>query len=330
MRKKITFTLISTFSFLLSFAQLKTEIDYVKENTYYFEITKSNIIGEGADILKKSIGESQFFILGEQHFSSKVSEFTNAIIPILAKENYKYFVAEIGSNSANIISDIIKKDTSLYEFNSKTYNLVGEIPVPFFDGKEDEVFLKKALNSGFELWGIDQEYLTSQVFLIDEIYKLSKNKTELYDFYNQAKNLIIIETKKYWDKYTNYKLFTELSNSPIVSQFFNKTESTNIEVQNIISGLKDSWEIYRLRGVNNLYASTHIRVDMLKNNFIDYYSKALKIDTLPKAIVKIGGVHAAKGKSTDNIYDIGNFLMELANFNKQKSTSILVFPSAGL
>jgi hypothetical protein len=52
MTKKITFTLISTFSFLLSFAQLKTEIDYVKENTYYFEINKSNIIGGGADILK--------------------------------------------------------------------------------------------------------------------------------------------------------------------------------------------------------------------------------------------------------------------------------------
>ena len=76
MTKKITFTLISTFSFLLSFAQLNTEIDYVKENTYYFEINKSNIVGEGADILRKSIEESQFFVLGEEHFSAKVSEFT--------------------------------------------------------------------------------------------------------------------------------------------------------------------------------------------------------------------------------------------------------------
>ena len=325
MREKIIFTVISTFLTLLSFAQ--SELDCVKENTYYFEINKLNIVGEGADVLKKSIEESQFFVLGEEHFSAKVSEFTNAIIPILANENYKYFVAEIGSNSANIISDIIKNDASLYEFNSKTYNLVGEVPVPFFDGKEDEVFLKNALDRGFELWGIDQEYLTSQVFLIDEIYKLSNNKTELYHSYHSAKDFIIEETKKYWDKFTNYKLFTKLLDSPIVWQFFKKTESTNSKVQKIISDLKNSWEVYRLREVKNFYSSAHKRINMLKNNFIDYYSKTLKVDTLPKAIIKIGGVHAAKGRSTDNIFDIGNFLMELANLNGQKSTSILVFPS---
>lgn len=327
--KKI-FALISIWSTLSCFAQTESRIDYVKENTYYFEINKSNIEGEGANILQNSIKESQFFILGEEHFSAKVSEFTSAIIPILAKENYKYFVAEIGPNSATKISDIIKENKSLYEFNSKTYNLVGEVPVPFFDGKEDEAFLKSALDKGFELWGIDQEYLTSHVFLIDEIYKLSKNKTELYDFYHQAKDFIIIETKKYWDKYTNCKLFTELSNSSIVNHFFQNTEPTNSKVQKIISDLKDSWEVYRLIEINNIYSSYHKRVNMLKNNFIDYYSQAVKTDTLPKAIVKIGGVHASKGKSLHNIFDIENFTMELANFNRKKSTSVLIFPSAYL
>ncbi len=187
MTKKITFTLISAFSILLSFAQSKTELNYIKGNTYYFEIEESNVVGKGADILNESIGKSQFFILGEEHFSAKVSEFTNAIIPILAKENYKYFVAEIGPNSANIISNVIKENKSLYEFNSQTNDLVGEVPVPFFDGKEDEVFLKNALNRGFELWGIDQEYLTSQIFLIDEIYNLSENKSKLYTSYKKTK-----------------------------------------------------------------------------------------------------------------------------------------------
>ena len=69
---------------------------------------------------------------------------------------------------------------------------------------------------------------------------------------------------------------------------------------------------------------------MLKSNFIDYYSQAVKTDTLPKAIVKIGGLHASKGKSLQNMFDIGNFTMELANFNRKKSTSVLIFPSAYL
>ena len=86
MNKKITLTVISLFSFLLSFTQSNNEVDYIKDNTYFFEINKSNIEGKGGYVLKKSIEESQFFILGEEHFSAKVSEFTNAIIPILSKE----------------------------------------------------------------------------------------------------------------------------------------------------------------------------------------------------------------------------------------------------
>ena len=326
--KKI-FTLISTFSIVFCLAQTESRIDYVKENTYYFEINKSNIKGEGANILQNSIKESQFFILGEEHFFAKVSEFTSAIIPILAKENYKYFVAEIGPNSASKISNIIKENKSLYEFNSQVNDLVGEVPVPFFDGKEDEDFLKSALDKGFELWGIDQEYLTSQIFLIDEIYNLSKNKSGLYTSYKKAKNYLIEETKKGIEN-NKYKLLTELSNSSIVNKFFNNTESTNRRIQKIISDLKDSWEVYRLREINDIYSSYHKRVNMLKSNFIDYYSQAVKTDTLPKAIVKIGGLHASKGKSLQNMFDIGNFTMELANFNRKKSTSVLIFPSAYL
>jgi hypothetical protein len=329
MTKKITFTLISTFSFLLSFAQLKTEIDYVKEQTYYFDINKSNIEGKGAYILKKSIEESQFFILGEEHFSAKVSEFTNAIIPILSERNYKYFVAEIGPNSAAKIADILKANESLFEFNSKVNDLVGEVPIPFFDGKEDETFLKNAVDKGFEIWGIDQEYLTSQIFLIDEIYNLSNNKSELYTSYKLTKDYLIRETKKGIEN-NEYKLFTELSNSPKVKQFFENTESTNITIQEIICDLKDSWEVYRLREIKDYYSSLHKRLDIMQSNFTDYYSKAIKTDTLPKAIIKIGGKHASKGRSHDNIFDIGNFIMELANFNRKKSTSALIFPSAYL
>lgn len=329
MTKKILFTLILTFSFLLSFAQSKNENDYIKENTYYFEVNKSNIEGKGADVLKQSIKGSQFFILGEEHFSAKVSEFTNAIIPILSKDNYRYFIAEIGPNSAGKISDIIKADKSLFEFNSSVNDLVGEVPVPFFDGKEDETFLKNALDKGFEIWGIDQEYLTSQIFLIDKIYNLSNNKTELYTSYKQTKDYLIKETKKGIEN-NKYKLFTELSNSATVNQFFENTEKTNIKIQNIISDLKDSWEVYRLREVKDYYSSLHKRLDIMHSNFINYYSKAVQTDTLPKAIIKIGGKHASKGRSHDDIFDIGNFIMELANFNRKKSTSALIFPSAYL
>lgn len=325
MIKKIFFTVINILSFLTTFAQSKN--NYVKDNTYYFEVTNSDIKGVGATILKESIKKSQFFILGEQHFSTQISKFTNAIIPFLSYENYKYFTAEIGPNSATKIYDLIKENKSLYNFNTHINNLVGEVPIPFFDGKEDEIFLKTAITKGFKIWGIDQEYLTSQVFLIDDIYRLSNNKTSLYPYYQKAKNYLIIETKEKI-KNTKYPLFTNLLNSVIVNDFFKHTALTNISVQKIIFDLKSSWNVYQLRETKDYYSSLHKRLEIMQHNFINYYNKATKIDTLPKVVIKIGGNHASKGKTHSNIFDIGNFIMELANFNKQQSTTALIIPSA--
>lgn len=323
----VTFSLLLLAQFALS--QEKTNTEYIKRNTYYFEVNESNIEGQGADILQKSIAASQFFILGEQHYSAKISEFTNAIIPALSNQNYKYFIAEIGPNSATQITDRLSQEVSLYSFNTEINDLVGEIPVPFFDGKEDEVFLKRALNNGFEIWGIDQEYFTAQVFLIDEIYDLSSNKAALQNSYESVKDYLIKETKKGVQE-ERYKLFTELSSSPLVKDFFESTDATNLKVQKIISDLRDSWETYRLREVKDYYSSLHKRLDIMQSNFTTYYTKALAHNSLPKAIIKIGGKHASKGRSLDNIFDIGNFAMEIANFNRKKSTTVLMIPSAYL
>ncbi|MDP5229558.1 MAG: hypothetical protein NWQ38_04140, partial [Cellulophaga sp.] len=329
MKKKMFFILVSIFSILIAFGQQKPDTDYIKNNTYYFEVNVSNIQGKGADILLRSIEESQFFVLGEEHYSAQVSKFTNAIIPLLAKHNYSHFVAEIGPSSAAKITTLIQNNQSLYNFNTEVYDLVGEIPIPFLDGKEDEVFLKKAINNGFEFWGIDQEYMTAQVFLIDEIYNLSENKSALRTLYSAVKKYLISETKMAMQN-DSYHLFTELSNSTLVNEFFKSTDITNLKVQKIIADLKESWETYRLREVKDYYSSLHSRLDIMQRNFREYYSKALKADTLPKAIIKIGGKHASKGRSLDNIFDIGNFAMELANFNGKKSTAVLMFPSAYL
>jgi hypothetical protein len=219
--------------------ETQTDEDLVKKNSHYFEIVNDKASGSGFDILKNEIESSQFLFLGEEHFSARVSEFTNAIVTTLVENNFNYFAAEIGFNSAKKITDLIKQNKSLYNFNSEVYNLVGEVPVPFFDGKEDETFLKSFIENGFEIWGLDQEYLTSQVFLIDELYNLSNNQKQLNSYYKSANHFAVTETKKS-RKDRKYKVFTSLLNSTEISQYFNKLDTTIPEIQKIISDLKKS------------------------------------------------------------------------------------------
>jgi len=160
MTKNIFILLLSTLSTTI-FAQEKLKSSDISEFAHTFEINNDNIVGSGAKILENKISESQFLLLGEQHYSPEISEFTNAILPKLKHSNFKYFTVEVGPNSTEKMVAVIKEKKSLFEFNTDFYSKYKDIPFPFFDGKKDELFLKTAINENFEIWGIDQEFLSS-------------------------------------------------------------------------------------------------------------------------------------------------------------------------
>ena len=272
--------------------------------------------------MKNKKSESQFLLLGEQHYSPEISEFTNAILPILKHSNFKYFAVEVGPNSTEKMVTVIKEKKSLFEFNTSFYSNYKDIPFPFFDGKKDELLLKTAINENFEIWGIDQEFLSSQLFLIHEIYNQSNEKHLLKSDFDSAKQFVIQEFKKDIEN-KNYPMFINLLESNIVKSFFEKCKN---EKQNkIIVNLITSWKIYAFYETKKYSEMNFTRMKYMKRKFGDNYQVALKTDSLPKVFVKMGSMHLAKGKNWLGIYDLGNMIKELSYFNGTQSTSINCF-----
>jgi len=297
----------------------------VEKFTSHFRIENDSLIGNGANILKQKVSESQFVLLGEQHFASEISILTNSLLPILADNHFKYFAVEIGPNSANKLVNEIRKKKQLYDFNTEYFKLTSEIPIPFFDGKEDEIFLKTALNQKFQIWGIDQEYLNAQFFLLKEIIKLSINQKEVKKYYKPAYKYMLTEFKKYWND-EDYKMFENYQKSDEIEAFFKSTDPNNFEVQKIITDLKKSWSIYQSNENGLFRSSWNGRIGNLKANFSQYYKEANRNDTLPKVFVKMGAVHLSNGLNDFGYYDIGNLILELSNFNQTKTTSLKCIP----
>jgi hypothetical protein len=320
----LSFILIINIS-TLSFSQDTLKVSDIEKFTYNFIISNNKLIGEGADTLSRRISESQFVMLGEQHFVSEISILTNALLPILSKSDYKYFMAEIGPNSAKKLVAQIESNAQLNDFNTKYFKQCGEIPIPFFDGVEDETFLKTAINNKFEILGIDQEYMSSQFFLFDEIFKLSKNKNEIEPKYSKAYSFALNEFKKYWND-ESYKIFDNYLNSKEISDFFNNTDQKNIEIQKIITDLKKSWYIYALNDKEMYRKNWLNRIENMKSNFGKTYKSISKSDSIPKIFIKMGAVHLSNGLNSFGYYDIGNMIKELANFNQTKATSIQCLP----
>ncbi len=322
---KQTLLFISLLVSNLVFSQKELSSFDVEKFTTHFRIENDTLTGNGANILKKSISESQFVLLGEEHFASEISILTNSLLPILADNQFKHFAVEIGPNSANTLVNEIHKKEQLYDFNTEYFKLTGEIPIPFFQGKEDEIFLRTALNRKFQIWGIDQEYLTAQFFLFKKIIKLSTNKKEVGKYYKPAYEYMLTEFKKYWDD-ENYKMFDNYLKSDEIEMFFKSTNPNNFEVQKVITDLKRSWSIYQFNE-NGLYRNSwKSRISHLKTNFSKYYKEANRNDTLPKVFVKMGAVHLSNGLNSYGYYDVGNLIKELSNFNQTNTTSLKCNP----
>lgn len=304
------------------FAQNELKSSDISKYAEIFEISNNELIGRGGETLLKEISESQFFLLGEQHYSPPISELTNLLLPILASDSYDNFVVELGPNSGKKMIEVLKSESTLYNFNSNFYNNFNEIPFPFFYSKKSEIFLKTALKNNFNIWAIDQEYFSSHLFLINEIYKLSNEKNSIKSSFDKAKRFLKEEFDKKSEQ-ENYPMFTNLLKSKIVKSYFDKCNT--VGQQKIISDLKSSWQIYAYREKGKRDSSNFTRMKYVKQNFGKHYKVAEQTDSLPKIFIKMGAIHLAKEKNSIGISDLGVLIRELSYFNNTKSTTINCF-----
>lgn len=286
--------------------------------TYPFNIENNKLIGLGADTLKNAIRESQFFMLGEEHMSPEISELTNVLLPYFSSNGYKNFALEVGPFTAKIIQKEIKFKNSLYEFNSSFYAKYKDVPIPFFDGTKDEEFIKTALKNNFKLWGLDQEYITAPLFLLDEINSILKDSNSTKELYRKAKEYLTQQLSSFNSEKEN-QYFEMFDSDNDFTKYIK--HCNNPKQKEIINALRISMDIYKQQNWNG----NQVRMEYMKRNFSSNYKIAQKKDDFPKVLIKMGSMHLGWGKSWLGIYDLGNMINELANYNGTKSVSINCF-----
>lgn len=286
--------------------------------TYPFNIENNKLIGLGADTLKNAIRESQFFMLGEEHMSPEISELTNVLLPYFSSNGYKNFALEVGPFTAKIIQKEIKFKNSLYEFNSSFYAKYKDVPIPFFDGTKDEEFIKTTLKNNFKLWGLDQEYITAPLFLLDEINSILKDSNSTKELYRKAKEYLTQQLSSFNSEKEN-QYFEMFDSDNDFTKYIK--HCNNPKQKEIINALRISMDIYKQQNWNG----NQVRMEYMKRNFSNNYKIAQKKDDFPKVLIKMGSMHLGWGKSWLGIYDLGNMINELANYNGTKSVSINCF-----
>ncbi len=296
----------------------------IRSYSYHFKIDDGKMLGDGAVFLQKEFENSQFVVLGEYHGDAQISNFTNAILPVLSKLNFKYFGVEIGPHSAEMLMNLCKENPTetemiLHRFYTTQYQLSKSVAIPFFSNVEDARFLTTALDNDFELFGIDQEGYDAAYFLFDEL--LRQNKPSVADgIAKDAYQKLMDENAKDLKK-DDHPFHEHLLQSKEIELFFSAMDKKNKKVQDIISALKKTWRIFADYGIRR-YDNLQGRADYMKTQFARKYKECQEEQLLPKMLLKMGAMHSRKGFTSNNVFDMGNMIEELANVNQTQDLNI--------
>ncbi|MEM9050492.1 MAG: hypothetical protein AAGC47_00435 [Bacteroidota bacterium] len=313
------------FAFLLTqicIGQEKFTSDQFAQHTYGFTVEKGKIQGNGAQVLSDAIENSQFFLLGEYHNEAGISELTSALLPLLANEGYGHFAIETGPHSAEKLEKLGKTgdvEAALNKFYTSHLTLTGDIPIPFFGGIEDAEFLEIAMKNGYDLWGLDQEYLGGYLFLLEQAW-LSSRLSEKYRTEYEVCRKKITEYYASVTEEESSEIYNQIINDEYIQDFLDELQKSVCRWGfNAVDELRASTEIYH-DWKADLLDNLEGRTDLMKGHFIEYYKFAN--ERFPKVFVKMGGMHTARGMTGNADYELGNMLHELAAFNGMTDVNV--------
>ena len=308
------------------YAQDSLTVAQLEPFTYSFTIENGQFTGEGKAFLEEEIANAQFTMIGEYHGSKRISEFTNAVIPILDRLGCKTMALEVGPVTGAYLNGLTGDVEAQLKRVHETYLTRDDdgyinTPFPFFDYKEDAQFLQLAKTMKWNVFGIDQEFYDGYVMLIDKMYKqlTEENQKEYKNLYEQARAALQQFYKD--DQADKQNLHVSISKSESFTTFL-KAMSTAPENLEIIEALKQSSAIYLLYEKRQWYANNATRITYMKSQLRKGLTD-LNFDlSKDRMLIKMGGYHLSKGFSPLSLYEVGNTLNEIAEYHGNTALNI--------
>lgn len=304
-------------------------LETLEANRKTFQLENGLLQGSGADFFQRAAEENQFFLIGENHGLAEIPQFTAALYGLISRESYTYFATETGPYTAAMLQQL----THRAEFLSDLKQLLAQYPwsIPFYGWKEEAQMLDDIVgdrNPGEPvIWGLDQEFAGSPRLLLPELVGMISNET--------GKSVV----QKYAEKaQAGFEETLQTGNpSPM---FFYQATTDDFEqlrkavgederAEQLLDELEESWEIYQQFFTRQGYASNRQRAEMMKRHFLAYYRAAVRSDSLPKVLIKLGSNHVYRGANSLNVFDIGNFVSEFASVQGTGSFHLYVIGKKG-
>lgn len=301
----------------------------LRDSRFELHLENGEFTGSAAPVLEKAIAEAKYVLIGEDHLTREIPEFTSVVCAVMAREGLSAMAVEAGPQAAKFISSTFAKPDRVV----LSAALLHQYPdsIAFLNMRQENdlaAHCAELAGSKFRLWGLDQEFQGSAGWLLDEILathpgpSASKALRRLQNEEQQAAAL----ARQSGD---STKLFlVTVSDAELREASLALEHDGNPSANALFRELVGSHEIYA-KALHDLPESVNERARLLKQHFRQDVEEA-KLAKSEKVLIKFGDYHLYKGFNLIHQRELGIYIAELADSEGSVSLHICVLGVKGV
>ena len=302
----------------------------LREARYDLRIENGKISGSAAPVLEDAIANAQYVLIGEDHITREIPQFATVVCDLMAPQGLSAMAIEVGPQAAEFASASFGKPDRLGRMAALTKQYPNS--VAFLDiRQEDDVAAhcaQSAQTAHFHLWGLDQEFVGSAGWLLDEILAthLGPAATAEITRLKSEEQQDALRAKEAGDP---SKLFLmAVSDSELAKAAAVLQRDANPAANALFHELMESHDIY-LKNMQGSPDSNNQRARLMKIHFRQDLESAAAGGHPQKVLVKLGDWHLYKGFNPLHQRDLGNYIAEMADAQGNTSLHICVLGAKG-
>jgi len=305
--------------------------ELIRANALPLRLQDDTLAGPGAARLMAEGSRSRFVLVGEDHGIAELPRFCTAYFHGLQRIGFHHVAIEVGPVTAQIIGDLAREKDPIAAF--RRYDAAHPWSMPFVNWREEAAWVADVIRTSGgrsdALWGLDQEFLESPRIHFERLQALARTPqakalaesclTSARELY--ARSIAEKDLRAGWMLSVDDATFDRLVRA------FGPPGSAG---GRIVAELRASRGVYAHLLGGDGYANNLERTLLLKRHLGDYLRAARAAgETRPRVLFKFGAIHAMRGRTTVDTYDIGSATHELAEIEGGLAFNVFVQGSSG-
>jgi erythromycin esterase-like protein len=276
----------------------------IDEQARHLSVGHDTLDGPGGQWLLAEAAESPFVLLAESHLTRETPRLSAALLSALRPHGFGAFAIETGPIVTAHAQRLLSEGRG-----DELAGLLVDTPytAAFIDYRPELALIEHAVESGYELWGLDQVFAGGARFALGQLLETAEDQT--------ARSRAEAALSAAREGFQHFAQTGERSKGFLQSadeatfEALREAFADQPEALRIIDELAASSLVYRLYGRGANYESNYRRIQLMKRHLAERLHSA---NPETKVVMKFGNYHMGRGYSPMNQLDLGNAAAELA------------------